>query len=262
MELLKIGFLYDHPFGERVINHLINKQQFCTRCGPLCISCRDHYDWFAGKIHYVKKVDYAAYDSIEECLPAIEEKLFPLDVLVVVGIPEELISVLPSLLQKHHIRAIIVPVEDGQWLSPSQQIFLQSECKRLKIQYAFPRPFCSLALDPSLDKSIINDFIDQFHIGKPKLHLNLKGNRIVNAQILCSAPCGATYYIAQYLRNEALNTWNTDSLEKRITVALKEYPCIAAHTRDPLLQAITFVVAEKNNQDAMRDAFQTADKSD
>ena len=260
--LLKIGFLYDHSFGRRVINHLINKDNFCKRCGPLCINGRLVYPWFAGKIHYAHYIDWKNTEDAEICLEEIEEKLSALDVMVIIGVPEEILMEIPALLQRFNIRAAIFPVEDGKWISSRQQLTLQNELHQASIQYSFPRPFCTLIPLDSPDKSIINEFIDQFHIGRPIIELSTKNKRIMKTHIARSAPCGATFYIAQHLRNEQLNTWNTDPLEKRISTALEQYPCIAARSRDPAIQMITRIKAENIAHETMDEAFENAEQTD
>jgi thymidylate synthase len=252
---LKIGFLFDHIFGKRVVNHLINKPGYCTKCGPLCINCRDNYNWFAGKIHYVHQVNWDVYNDIDLCFEAIEEKLSKMDVLVCIGLPEQILMEIPNLLIDFEISAVIFPVEDGAWISPQQQFSLQMELQNANIQFSFPRPFCSLKIEKTPNKSIINTFIHQFNIGKPEIQITIRNDRIVNSQIIRSAPCGATYYITQFLRNEQLNTWNTDSLEKRISIALNQFPCIAARTRDPAIESITRIKADSIAHDTILSAF-------
>jgi thymidylate synthase len=253
--LLKIGFLFEHPFGRTVINHLINKTDFCKRCGALCINCRNSYDWFAGKIQYVHNLKWENFESTEECFEVIEEKLQPLDVMVIIGVPEDILMETPELLVKYNIQAAIYPVEDGTWISSRQQMNLQMRLKKAGIQYAFPRPFCSLNKEDNPEKKIINKFIDQFRIGRPIINLSTKDGKILKTEIVRSSPCGATHFITQYLRNEQLNTWNLDPLAKRITVSLNKYPCIASHSRDEVLAGITRVMADKIAHDTLQRAF-------
>ncbi|WP_371802157.1 DUF166 family protein [Candidatus Lokiarchaeum ossiferum] len=261
-DLLQIGFLYNDPFGVRLINNLINKSGFCQQCGPLCINCRILYPWFAGKIKYAHKLEWEDCECVEDCLPAVEEKLSSLDVLICIALPSEFIEVLPALLKKYSIRAVIFPVENGEWLSAHDQMVLQSQLKISGIQYAFPRPFCNLSESNSPEKSIINRFIQQFHIGKPIVQFSTQNGKIIKTQVIQSSPCGATYFIAQYLRNEQLNTWNVDPLEKRISVALNKYPCTAVKTRDDTLKMITRVKAEQITQDVFKKALAQAEKLD
>lgn len=261
-DLLKIGFLYNDPFGVRVINHLIDKSGFCKQCGPLCINCRMLYPWFARKIHYAHNLKWDNYDDVEECMEDVEEKLKPLDLLICIALPSEILQEIPPLLTKYAIRAAIFPIENGAWLSSRDQMILQSQLKQLGIQYAFPRPFCSLSVVDTPEKSIINQFIQQFHIGNSLVQFSTQNGKIVKTQVVRSTPCGATYFIAQYLRNEQLNTWNVDPLEKRISVALKKYPCTAANTRDDALNMITRVKAEQINQESFHKALKNAEKVD
>lgn len=261
-DLLKIGVLYNDPFGVRVINNLINKSGFCQQCGPLCINCRILYPWFAGKIKYAHKLKWEEYESVEECLPEVEEKLTPLDVLVCIALPSEFIEELPQLISKYAIKAVILPIENGEWLSAHDQMVLQSQLRKKGIQYAFPRPFCNLSESEMPEKSIINQFIHQFHIGKPIIQFGTQNGKIIKTQVIQSSPCGATYFIAQYLRNEQLNTWNVDPLEKRISVALQKYPCTAVKTRDDILKMITRVKAEQITQEAFKVALEQAENID
>ncbi len=256
--VLKIGFLYENPFGKRVINHLIDKPGFCRQCGPLCINCRILYPWFAGKILYAHKINWDSFDSVENCILDIEEKLIPLDVLVIIGIPEKILMEIPEILHKFQIKSAIFPVEDRDWISPIIQMKLQSILDQNDIQYSFPRPFCNMDIQDNPKKSIINDFITQFRIGKPIINFSIKNGKIQKTEIIRSSPCGATFYITQYLRNEQYNSWNVDSLEKRVTDSLNKYPCIAARTRDNMIEGITRVFADKIAHDSIEKALKKA----
>jgi hypothetical protein len=244
-EKLKIGVLYSHPFGRRVINNLINKQNFCILCGPLCINCREHYEWFANKIHYICEIPAEICEDFQDCEAFIREKLQPLDVLLIIGVPESVLINTPDLLSEYKIKGAIYPVEDPTWITPRQQMELQLELSRAGIIYAFPRPFCSLDADSLSTPPLLAHFVREFRCGKPKFQMIMNGTRIMGARIESSSPCGITYYLIQYLRNEQYNTWNSESFEKRVSTALNQYPCIAPRIRDPVIEVITRVKAEE-----------------
>ena len=260
-ELLHIGFLYDHPFGKRVINHLINKPDFCKKCGPLCINCRTVYPWFAGKIKYAHDIESkntSDLDTIwEEITVKLEEIEHPLDVLVIVGISQDILIDIPDFLEAYHIRAVIFPVEDGDWISVDQQLKLQQQLSELNIEFAFPRPFCSL--EPQASKKIINTFIEQFKIGKPVIDIGIKDGKIQKTKIIRSAPCGATFFISQYLRNEQYNVTNQQSLDEKISYALDKYPCIASRNRDPVIEGISRIKANNIATETMKKALNNAE---
>lgn len=69
--------------------------------------------------------------------------------------------------------------------------------QKFGLEYAFPKPFCSLNYGKS---KIINDFIDEFKIGKPKLRLFVNKDDIIEkAEVIISAPCGNGYNVAKHL---------------------------------------------------------------
>ncbi len=259
-ELLKIGFLYDHPFGARVINNLIDKQDFCTKCGPLCINCRSIYPWFSKKIHYAHKINFKEYADSAKCWDDLEKNLPKLDVLIVIGVPREILVEIPELATDYGIQAVVFPVENGSWIKPHEQLIIQSQLKANEIESTFPRPFCSYNPDNFPKDSILREFGNQFRIGFPVLKFSIKEGKILKTHVIRSAPCGATYFIAQYLRNEQMNQWNTQSLEKRISNALRLYPCMASRNRDEAIEGSTRIKAEIIAQNSTAKALDEAEK--
>ncbi|MGQ9705321.1 MAG: DUF166 family protein, partial [Actinomycetota bacterium] len=85
----------------------------------------------------------------------------------------------------------------------------------------FPKPFCSLApgIHPAVD-----EFMEHFRIGYPRLQLELGEGYIKEARVLRSAPCGNTYYVAFNLRGAPLDA----SVAEVVAKYWHSFPCVAS----------------------------------
>ena len=109
------------------------------------------------------------------------------------------------------------------------------------VEYAFPKPFCSLE---AFDQPVLEKFIRQYKIGKPKIEVEVKNNIISQAFVLTSAPCGSTWYITQCLKGK-----NKEEIEEVVAVAHHSYPCTAsmeidAELNDAILHKAGCIIRE------------------
>jgi hypothetical protein len=226
---VRLYIIYNGEFGEKVIGNLINDKSFCKVCGASCTDCRWKPNWsysnlIAGVTSPPENLP-TIIDNPQDYLPNNPPKC---DVILSIGIHIDLTSALPLLAQQTAAKAVIVPIEDPKWMSRGVQGQLEKELADLGVESAFPKPFCSLE---EAGRPVIDSFISEFKIGRPVVRINLKGSRIVDVEIVRSAPCGSTWYISEQIKNAPLL-----GLEERIALAHHSYPCTASMENDPVLK--------------------------
>ena len=226
---MRIYVVYTGEFGERVIGNLVNDKSFCKVCGASCTDCRWNPNWsFADGIVGVSTLPDnlpIIVDDPETYMPKNPPKC---DILLSIGIHPDLASMLPSLARQAEAKAAIAPIEDPKWISRGMQNELEKQFSEMGIESAFPKPFCSL--EPK-GTPVIDSFIKTLRIGRPRMHVILQGARIVSTEVLRSAPCGCTWYIAETIKNQSLI-----GLEERIALSHHSYPCTASMENDPVLR--------------------------
>ena len=246
---MRIYVAYNGKFGERVIGNMINYKNFCISCDKLCIFCRDDKVLnFADNIIgiYVQHPNLPVY--IEDPTKFLPSGLPENDVLLAINLHPDIISEIPKIANDAGTRLIIVPVEEPNWLSAGLKNQIKDKCEKFDIVFAAPKPFCSLKKgeDPLIDL-----FIEHFKIGLPRLKIGIKKNNIVSIQVLCSQPCGCTYYVAQKLKNVHVD----DKFNEVISNAHHAYPCTASMERDAELKDTILHKAGYIIRDAVHNAI-------
>jgi len=228
LKMLKLLFIYSGDFGERVIRNLINDPSFCKSCGLLCDYCK------YGVYSYVQNI-HAAIELpdpvklprlIEEPEKYIPKNIPAVDLCIATGIHQDLLLALPLRLKREDIKGLITPIEDFRKVPLGLQKQLEEECKELAIEYASPKPFCSL--DQTKEKPLISKFIEEFKIGKPSLRITTdKRNNlrtIYGVIVERSAPCGSTWYVARKLIGKQVRR---KEIRDIVAKAHHSYPCTA-----------------------------------
>ena len=131
---------------------------------------------------------------------------------------------LPELVQRLDVEALIGPVDDYRVLPRGLERQLSEELEETGVRFVFPRPFCSL----SGGEGPIRAFSERF--GAPKLEVELEGGFIRAIRLLRGSPCGSTHYMANKLIGA--------EIEKAPSLAglyVQTYPCLASHVEDPLI---------------------------
>ncbi len=216
-------------FSERVINHLKNDYaDLCNGCGNDCDHCRDKFpvlfpvdfkEDIAGVILLPAELPYYV-DDPGAYLP---EELPPHDVMLAIHVHEDLLLSLPGRAHNAGAKAFIVPSEDPAWLSQWIRGRLKKICDQLEMESAFPKPFCSFL--PTPDQPVTSEFARRFRIGKPKIKLRVQDGRIIDAQVITSAPCGCTYFVARNLIGREID----ENLNVDVTAKYwHSYPCVAS----------------------------------
>ncbi|HII70305.1 DUF166 domain-containing protein [Methanopyrus kandleri] len=228
---MRFAALYSHQFGKRMVANLLNEPGHCRACGPVCDGCK--YDM------------YSLVDSLvaveelpkpEELPPFVDEpedhlpELPPVDVLVAIGLHPDL---LVALSEVYEIKALIVPVEEPDWIDPWIEEKLREVCEENSVELTVARPGCDL--EPS--GPVTEAFCDAGMIGRPKLFMKVEDGVVIDVHVVRSAPCGCTWFVAKRLVGV-----DADPEEVKATVseAHHSYPCTASmevdkHVGDTLL---------------------------
>ena len=222
---------YSGEFGERVIGNLINYSTFCISCADACTHCKEAKYGFADSIKgFFKLIDTALLpvfieDSADEYLP---KDIPNADIAIVSEIHNDLLLELLPILKDSGIKAVIVPQESAAIIARPQ---IEEICDREGIEIVFPKPFCDLHLKPQDDKPVIRRFIAEFGIGRPEVRVEVdRRGRIAHVDVLRSAPCGSTWFVAKQL--EGVEVENKRELYDRISESHHSYPCTASMERD------------------------------
>ncbi len=217
---MRLGFIYQDEFAERVIGNLCNATNFCKACGLTCEDCRLKYRSFAGDIQYVHRISANLPTFIEEPEKFLPSEMPECDVIIAVGLHPDILLALPMIVQMANARAAIVPIEDKRWCQPGLRNQLKDLFNDIGVEICFPKPFCSLEAS---NHPVIEEFVRRYAIGKPEVEVEVKGNIIVNATVIRSAPCGSTWYIAQQIRGKEIS-----KIDDVVAKAHHSYPCTAS----------------------------------
>ena len=232
--MLNLLFVYSGDYGERVIRNLINDPSFCKACGLLCDFCKFGVYSYVQNVHgAIKLPDPAKLPRlIEKPEKYLPKKIPTVDVCVATGIHQDMLLALPSQLEREGIKGLITPIEDFREVPSGLRKQLKEECEELDIEYAFPKPFCSL--DPPTTMPLISKFVREFKIGKPHLRITTeKRNKVEAIQSVIierSAPCGSTWYVARKLIGKEVRK---DEIRDVVAKAHHSYPCTATMVVDP-----------------------------
>ena len=206
-------------YSKRFLGHIQDKGTYCSACGEKCISCRKEYELdFSAYIAEIITFPNILPVMLDEPDAYLPDTVKNHDILIAISVHEEILF--SFVKQFPAARGILVPIEEPWWISPYMQGRLKEHCRDHNIEIAFPKPFCSL--DPRT--GVLRDFKEHFKVGKPSISFEVADNRIRETHVFCSAPCGATYFVARHLRGRAVD----DGLVQSLDSLLSAYPCTAS----------------------------------
>lgn len=248
---LTLVFIYSGEFAERVIRNLINDPSFCKSCGLLCDSCKYSAYSFVrnvrAAIELPKPSDLPAFiDGPEKYMPRTMPKA---DICIASGLHKDLLLELPRQLRESGLEGLVVPIEDFAEVPSGLRRQLGEKCKEFGLEYAFPKPFCSLTV--AHDKPVISRLVSELNIGRPLLEVTTakkgKVETIESAVVRRSAPCGSTWYVAKKLvGTETARNVLYDTVAK----AHHSYPCTATmgvdpEAKEPILHIGGYIIREE-----------------
>ncbi|GAB4314082.1 MAG: DUF166 domain-containing protein [Promethearchaeota archaeon] len=233
---MKVYFYSGDQFGERLARNLINDNDFCIGCADACDHCRSMlYGHFGAAIWDFQEVPGDLPSLIDDATPYLPPHVRGADVFIAVAVHPDILVALPEYLVENGVRALIVPAEDPDWINEGLEVTLKEACAQVGLEVAVPRPFCALEKSTADDpRPTIDAFMDEFKIGDPVLHLEIRKNQIVGGSVVRSQPCGAAYYILKQLIGQRVTNDGT-SLEEKISKAHHSYPCSASMKTDRAL---------------------------
>lgn len=217
--------VYEDEFAERVVGNLVNASNYCRSCAFTCTYCRHLYGSFAADVQAIFKTRSNLPAIIDEPGGLLPEAPPESDLMIAIGLHPDILGAIPDLALKAKAKAVIAPIENRRWCPQGLKRQLEDTLNEMGVENAFPKPFCSLE---ETGKPVIDSFIRRYKIGKPLLEVNVAKNLITDAQVLRSAPCGSTWYVAQQIK------WTRISdVEETVAVAHHAFPCTASMDVDP-----------------------------
>ncbi len=265
---MRLYFIYGaqgRDFAEKIIGNLVNYSTFCEACGPGCLKCRISYRSFVDDIVGFHEISGGLPTFIEEPEKYLPEDMPECDIVIAIGLHPDILKSLPLISEKTKAKGVIVPIENSS-ISYSTlksiscplglQKQIEPDLEELGVEYAFPKPFCSLE---ETGKPVIDAFIKRYKIGRPILEVEVETvggeEKIANATTIRSAPCGSTWYVAQQIR------WHDAEgrdLEDAISKAHHAYPCTAGMEIDPVLKDTILHKAGYMIREAVKEAISKA----
>jgi len=215
--------VFSSPYADRVIGNLRGEDSFCASCGPDCTACRRPYDRrFAERIAGVIALPPVLPYLLEKPAEYVPRELPPHEILLAINIHEQILVEMVRACSRGGTRGVVVPLEAPDWISRSARDEVIAICRDGGLEVALPKPFCSF--DPP-EGSLLAEFRDRFHIGHPKVDLDVEDGIIKRAHVRVSAACGATYFVARWLEGERVDE---DLKYRVISKRLHSYPCTAS----------------------------------
>ncbi len=216
------------------MGNLINYSGFCISCGDACTQCRNVRPGFAENI--ISLIEMPDPDSlgdfIDDVEPFLPKDIPNADIALVMNVHPDILFGMLSKLKDAGVKGIVGCSEKPKEMPLGQRKQLEEKAAELGMEAEFAKPFCSMRPDPA--KPNIAKFLDQAGIGEPAIEVMVQGSRegkdhIVAANVIRSAPCGSTWYVAKRLLG--LEPDQPD-IRERISEAHHAYPCTASMERD------------------------------
>jgi hypothetical protein len=263
-EALKLIIFYNGEFGQRVVGNLINYSGFCISCGEACTQCRSSRSGYAEDIVALLEMPDPGSlgDFIDDVDPYLPKDLPQADIALVMNIhPDILFGLLPKF-KEIGVKGIIGCSERPQEFPPGQRKQLEEKAAELGMETAFAKPFCAMKPDPN--KPNIAAFLDRAGIGYPEIDVSVQKSRhgkdtIVAANVIRSAPCGSTWFVAKRLMG--LEPDQPD-IRERISEAHHAYPCTAGMEPDKELGDTILHKGGYIIRDAAEQSFRKAKRLD
>ena len=177
------------------------------------------------------------------------------DLLIVLGVHQDILASLSQIVEKTGATAVIVPLEDPTWCPLGLQKQIESDLEAIKVEYSFPKPFCSLK--PNDTTPMINEFIELSKMGMPKVEMNVDNELFSEkCRVLRSAPCGSSYYVIENLKAK-----HVSEVDQEISKYHHAYPCTASMAIDNVLGDTILHIAGNMIKAAVKNAINKAKKS-
>jgi len=145
-------------------------------------------------------------EELSKDLPSFIEDVSPYlpdmpnsDLLIVIGVHQDILASLPQIVEDIGAKAVIAPLEDPTWCPLGLQKQIEQGLQQMNIEFSFPKPFCSLK--PNDATPTINEFIELSKMGMPLVEVGIDNELFTeDCRVLRSAPCGSTYHVIDNLK--------------------------------------------------------------
>ena len=192
---------------------------------------------------------FATLDRPEEALP---EGLGRGRVVIAIALPPGVLTALPGVLAGTQCGALLVPVEDPNWVRPGLGLQVQRLCREAGLERAVSAPFCSLV--PSGE--VIREFCEQYRIGRPWFKVSVADGQVTKSACLRGAPCGLTHWLAEQLPGTP-----AEELVERAQTLHHARPCLASMALVPELRDTLMHVSVNMVKQAIANALRRTEGS-
>ncbi len=169
------------------------------------------------------------------------------DLVLFLGESPSAFSLLPAVVRRLSVGAVVAPVDDYSWLPLGLERQIRSELEGLGVKAVFPRTFCTL-------KPVGVPSVDEFAriFGSPMLGIAVEGGKISRVDVVRGAPCGSTWYMAKKLPGTRI-----EEASARAAILVQIYPCLASRRVERLLGDAPIHVAGRLVEKAVEDALKS-----
>ena len=170
------------------------------------------------------------------------------ELLLSLGLPQELQALLPAIAERTRAEAVIAAICNSSWLPPGLRRQLEDDLASLGVAYAFPKPGCSL-------QEVGHPAIDEFarFFGRPRLALEVRGGIIRRVEVLRGAPCGSTWFVAEKMVGQPVEP--KERLWEEAAKAHHVYPCMGSMNVDSELGDTVLHAAQYLLREAVEEAL-------
>jgi hypothetical protein len=168
------------------------------------------------------------------------------DLVLFMGESPAAFTLLPSILEKVKVGAVIAPVDDYDWLPRGLERQVGDEVEEIGVEIVFPRTFCTLT---PVGVPPIDEFAELF--GAPSLEVEVVDGEVSCVDVLRGAPCGSTHYMAEKLPGTKVG-----DAKPRAGTLVQIYPCLASRRVDRFFGDSPIHVAGKLAEKALEKALE------
>ncbi len=219
---MRILIIKQGPYGERIARN---------------IEARSPSDWEINTVTLTTALP-ALIDEPEEYLPA---NLPPSDLIVFLSEVAQAPQLIPDIVDMTGARAVIVPIDNSQWVPEGLKNQLKKELAAKGVASAWPKTFCTLTENSygyrHATESYDNDTIAAFakYFGRPqfKITVNPETRLVENVEVLRGAPCGSSHHVAAGLIGV-----HADEAELKAGLLCHHYPCQASMQKEQIDKAL------------------------
>jgi hypothetical protein len=161
---------------------------------------------------------------MEDPAEFLPDRIPKADLVISLGENPGVAELLPGIVKAAEARAVLAPVDSRAWLPPGLAKQLEKVFQKMGAAIIFPVTFCALKADDA-NHPLIQEFARVF--GDPEVEIAVEAGRVKEAQVIRSAPCGSTYFVA-----ESLQGTKVQDAEEKSGILHHNYPCLATMNVD------------------------------